>query len=162
MKALSLVQPYAAMACVSADYGILMAEPTDHRGKVLVCAGNECTVPNFEGIMLNHAVCVMELADCSELSEEQLADMENKDKRFVWTLQNPRMIVPFEVEAQEGLFDQFVDIEYISSNAQFRKAYAQFSNDETSMELNSLYTLIMESHFPEPNNDVTAMTPFGF
>lgn len=162
MKTISLVQPYAAMACVSADYGILMKEPTEHRGKVLVCAGNECVVPNFDGIILNHAVCVMELQDCTELTEEQLAEMENTDKKYVWTLANPKMIVPFEVEAQEGLFDQFVDIEYIGTNAQFRKAYTPFSNEETPVELNSLYTLIMESHFPEPNNDMGGMSPFGF
>lgn len=160
MKALSLPQPYAVMACVSGEYTMPSMSDTDYRGKVLVCAGSENLVPAFDGIVTEHALCVCELVDSRELSSEELAGMSSPDNRFAWTLSNPRIVVPFEVKEQEGLFDVFADIECIGTNGQFKAAYGEFSNEDTAPDLNNLYNLIMETHVPEQSTDLNGMSSF--
>ena len=161
MKALSLPQPYAIMSCVSGEYTLPRPATTDHRGKVLLCAGAENYVPEFEGVILNHALCVAELSDVREITPEELEQMGPTENRYAWTLVKPRLIVPIPVEQQEGLFDIFADIEYLGNNAQFKAAYAPFTNEGMSPDVLNLYNLLMEVHAPEESStDLNGMTSF--
>ena len=160
MKAICMPQPYAAMACVSGEFVFRATDDTDYRGKVLVCAGDENLVPAFEGIMLNHAMCVCTLNDSSKLTDEELEESGSSDKAYAWTLSSPKIVVPFPVESQEGLFEVPADIEYIGSNGQFKAAYSEFSDSETAPDLNNLYNLIMETHVPEQSTDLNGMSSF--
>ena len=149
MKAISIVQPYTFVICVSGRYDMPRTEDTEYRGKLLVCAGEGCEVPSLEGLVEEQAMCVVELADVQPLTAEQKEALGDSDAAYVWTLENPRLVAPFAVSQQEGMFDVVHDIEYLASEAQFKKEYEDIIPADASMDVMNAYAYITSSHFEE-------------
>lgn len=149
MKAISLVQPYTFIVCVSGRYDMPAHEDTDYRGKLLVCAGKGCEAPSLRGLVEEHAMCVVELSDVQPMTDEQKASVADDQAAYVWTFTSPRLVAPFEVKEQEGLFDVVHDIEYIASEAQFKQEYENVIPADASLDVMNAYAYITSSYFVE-------------
>lgn len=149
MKAISLVQPYTFVVCVSGHYEMPAHEDTDHRGKLLIAAGKGCEAPSLAGLVEEKAMCVVDLVEAAPLTAEQKESLDDQTISHVWVFENPRLVVPFDIPEQDGLFDVIHDIEYIGSEDQFKKEYENLIPKDASDDVLNAYGYITSSYFVE-------------
>lgn len=118
-KALSIHQPYVRQIMQGRKTAELRSRITNYRGDIIVCStkkkfGDPAKYP------MGMAMCIVEIFDCvpaEEIHRRQIypdpdiIDPGKPIRGYIWKLRNPRIIDPFQVKGQQGLFWLDVDLE---------------------------------------------------
>ena len=125
MKAISIKSPYAQLIQLGYKKLEVRTKPTKHRGDVLICVSKSSVylwqVYNSQLInkivpvidLYNNpgmSICIATITDCRLMRKQDEAEafVEFDKTKYVYVLENIRMISPFKVKGQLGLFN--VDI----------------------------------------------------
>lgn len=105
MKALT-IDPEFAMAIFNEEKTIeCRTWKTNHRGKLLICAGAK----KLPGFVSGYALCTAELTNIEPFNETHLEaammDVMPNVQCYAWHLENIEVIKPFPVRGKMGLFD---------------------------------------------------------
>lgn len=105
MKALT-IDPEFAMAIFDEKKSIeCRTWKTNHRGKLLICAGAK----KLPGFISGHALCTAELTDIEPFNESHLEgammDILPDVPCYAWHLENVEVVKPFPVRGKMGIFD---------------------------------------------------------
>jgi hypothetical protein len=117
MKALTVLQPYAAFIDAGQKTVECRTWRTDYRGDLMICAGarwadGDYMIPADKIDLYQRGVslCVVELYDCVPFTKDHVdaAIMENVPDVpcYAWLLRNVRQIPePFPVKGKQGFFN---------------------------------------------------------
>lgn len=102
MKALSIKEPYVSMILKGKKVIETRTWKTNYRGKVLLCASK-----NPKSKISGKAFAVADILDCLPMvkDDERFACCEIYNRAYSWFLGNIKIIKPFEVKGQLGLFE---------------------------------------------------------
>jgi hypothetical protein len=104
MKAISLHQPWASMIARGEKTIETRMWPTNHRGRLLICAAKTVKGQGPIGV----AVAIVNVISCRPMTDldEQAACYPNEKGRWAWVLYNIWPIPePFPVTGRQRLFD---------------------------------------------------------
>ena len=109
MKALSIRQPWASMITSGKKTIETRLWKTDYRGNLLIVAGRQWAEGFLSDLSLpiGQGIAVVRLTDCSPMTEadEKAACCKVYDGAFAWVFEDVRLIQPFPVKGQLGLFE---------------------------------------------------------
>lgn len=104
MKALTLEPDWAMLMFQGEKTVEYRTWKTNYRGDILICS----SAKKMRGCISGHALLVAELKDCVPFTKDHLdaAAMDSMpDKGFAWIFDNFRMLYPFPVKGQLGLYE---------------------------------------------------------
>lgn len=102
MKALSIKEPWATMIKEGKKIIETRTWKTNYRGKILLCASK-----NPKSDISGKAFATAEILDCLPMvkNDEIFACCEVYDRAYSWFLGNVKLIKPFKMRGQLGLFE---------------------------------------------------------
>ena len=105
MKAITLAPDWAMLMFQGEKTVEYRTWKTNYRGDLLICS----SAKKIRGCISGHALMVAELKDCVPFTQDHLdaAAMDDMPdgKGYAWILDNFRMLYPFPVKGQLGLFN---------------------------------------------------------
>lgn len=104
MKAISIKQPYASLISENKKIFEIRSWPIKHRGKILICSTK---LPFIKDKLCGYALCVCKIEDCRPMSilDAEKAYVTYKKGFFCWVLKDIKLIKPFKIIGQQGLYD---------------------------------------------------------
>jgi len=104
MKAISVKQPWASMIIRGQKTIETRTWATKYRGDLLIVSSKN---PRIAGHPTGRALGVVALTDCRPMvkADEAGARCELYPGAYAWELKNVRLIMPFEVRGQLGIYD---------------------------------------------------------